>query len=52
VQTLSAVATKTANYVKQLDGLNTKLLDTRKTLPGYVLLKNMQWQSVVVKIIV
>jgi nicotinate-nucleotide pyrophosphorylase (carboxylating) len=34
VQTLSAVATKTAKYVKQLDGLHTKLLDTRKTLPG------------------
>ena len=34
VQTLSAVASKTAEYVKQLDGLNTKLLDTRKTLTG------------------
>jgi nicotinate-nucleotide pyrophosphorylase (carboxylating) len=34
IQTLSAVATKTAHYVQQLDGLNTKLLDTRKTLPG------------------
>lgn len=34
IQTLSAVATKTAHYVKQLNGLNTKLLDTRKTLPG------------------
>ena len=34
IQTLSAVATKTAHYVKQLAGLNTKLLDTRKTLPG------------------
>ena len=34
IQTLSAVATKTAEYVKQLEGLNTKLLDTRKTLPG------------------
>lgn len=34
LQTLSAVASKTAEYVKQLDGLNTKLLDTRKTLPG------------------
>ncbi|MEG1273929.1 MAG: carboxylating nicotinate-nucleotide diphosphorylase [Acinetobacter sp.] len=34
VQTLSAVASKTAEYVKQLNGLNTKLLDTRKTLPG------------------
>ena len=34
IQTLSAVATKTAEYVKELDGLNTKLLDTRKTIPG------------------
>ena len=34
VQTLSAVATKTAEYAAQLDGLQTKLLDTRKTLPG------------------
>lgn len=34
IQTLSAVATKTADYVKQLNGLNTQLLDTRKTLPG------------------
>lgn len=34
IQTLSAVATKTAHYVQQLAGLNTKLLDTRKTLPG------------------
>ncbi|RYY77890.1 MAG: carboxylating nicotinate-nucleotide diphosphorylase [Moraxellaceae bacterium] len=34
IQTLSAVATKVARYVALLDGLNTKLLDTRKTLPG------------------
>lgn len=34
VQTLSAVATKTAEYVKYLEGTTTKLLDTRKTLPG------------------
>lgn len=34
IQTLSAVATKTAEYLKHLEGLNTKLLDTRKTLPG------------------
>ncbi|MCU4413379.1 carboxylating nicotinate-nucleotide diphosphorylase [Acinetobacter sp. WU_MDCI_Axc73] len=34
VQTLSAVATKVAHYVKQLQGTQTKLLDTRKTLPG------------------
>ncbi len=34
VQTLSAVATKVAHYVKELEGLQTKLLDTRKTIPG------------------
>ena len=34
IQTLSAVATKTAEYVKYLEGTKTKLLDTRKTLPG------------------
>ncbi len=34
IQTLSAVATKTAAYVKYLEGTATKLLDTRKTLPG------------------
>lgn len=34
VQTLSAVATKAAFYVQQLEGLHTQLLDTRKTLPG------------------
>lgn len=34
IQTLSGVATRVAAYVKLLDGLPTKLLDTRKTLPG------------------
>lgn len=34
LQTLSATATATAAYVKQLQGTNTQLLDTRKTLPG------------------
>ena len=34
IQTLSAVATKTAHYLKELQGLHTQLLDTRKTLPG------------------
>ncbi len=34
IQTLSAVATKTAEYLKHLEGTHTKLLDTRKTLPG------------------
>lgn len=34
IQTLSAVATKVARYVALIEGLPTKLLDTRKTLPG------------------
>lgn len=34
LQTLSGVATTTAHYVAVLEGSNTKLLDTRKTIPG------------------
>lgn len=34
LQTLSATATITAQYVAQLQGSHTQLLDTRKTLPG------------------
>jgi len=34
LQTLSATATLVADYVKELAGSNTRLLDTRKTLPG------------------
>jgi len=34
LQTLSGTATLTSYYVKELSGSNTKLLDTRKTLPG------------------
>ncbi len=34
VQTLSGVATETRRYVQLLEGSNTQLLDTRKTLPG------------------
>ncbi len=34
LQTLSGTATLTGQYVKELAGSNTKLLDTRKTLPG------------------
>jgi nicotinate-nucleotide pyrophosphorylase (carboxylating) len=34
LQTLSATATSTSLYAKQLKGSQTKLLDTRKTLPG------------------
>ena len=34
LQTLSAVATKTATYVRETQGTKAKILDTRKTLPG------------------
>ncbi|CCQ09985.1 Quinolinate phosphoribosyltransferase [decarboxylating] [Pseudoalteromonas luteoviolacea B = ATCC 29581] len=34
VQTLSGTATTTAKYVKELGESKTKLLDTRKTIPG------------------
>ncbi|MGM0541235.1 MAG: carboxylating nicotinate-nucleotide diphosphorylase [Pseudomonadota bacterium] len=34
LQTLSGTATITAQYVAQLQGSHTQLLDTRKTLPG------------------
>lgn len=34
VQTLSGVATEVNHYVKILEGTKTRLLDTRKTLPG------------------
>ena len=34
MQRMSAIATKTASYVKLLGGTNTKVLDTRKTTPG------------------
>lgn len=34
LQTLSGVATATNRFVKKLDGTSTRLLDTRKTIPG------------------
>lgn len=34
LQTLSATATKTRTYVEAVAGLKTKIMDTRKTLPG------------------
>ncbi|MEH6765032.1 MAG: carboxylating nicotinate-nucleotide diphosphorylase [Aequorivita antarctica] len=34
MQRMSAIATKTHEYVKLLEGTNTKILDTRKTTPG------------------
>lgn len=43
VQTLSATATITQHYCQFLQGTNTQLLDTRKTLPG---LRNAQKYAV------
>ena len=34
MQRMSGVATQTAVYVKRLEGLHTRVLDTRKTTPG------------------
>ncbi|WP_309641611.1 carboxylating nicotinate-nucleotide diphosphorylase [Flavobacterium sp.] len=35
MQRMSAIATKTNSYVKLLEGTKTKVLDTRKTTPGF-----------------
>lgn len=34
LQTLSGTATRTARYVEAVEGTNTRILDTRKTIPG------------------
>jgi nicotinate-nucleotide pyrophosphorylase (carboxylating) len=39
IQRLSGVSTQTAKYVRLLNGLNTQILDTRKTTPGMRLLE-------------
>lgn len=41
LQRMSGIATATALYVKELEGSNTKLLDTRKTAPGMRILDKM-----------
>jgi len=38
VQRLSGIATQTREYIKKIEGLPTKILDTRKTTPGMRLL--------------
>jgi len=35
MQRMSAIATKTREYVRLLEGTGTKILDTRKTTPGF-----------------
>lgn len=41
MQRMSGVATQTSVYVKELEGLKTKVLDTRKTTPGMRVLEKM-----------
>ncbi len=41
MQRMSGVATQTARYVKELKGLKTRVLDTRKTTPGMRVLDKM-----------
>lgn len=41
LQRMSGIATATAIFVKELEGTNTRLLDTRKTAPGMRLLDKM-----------
>ncbi|WP_413373828.1 carboxylating nicotinate-nucleotide diphosphorylase [Paenibacillus taichungensis] len=39
LQRMSGIATRTRTYVDALDGLSTRLVDTRKTTPGHRLLE-------------
>lgn len=39
MQRMSGIATQTNRYAKQLEGLHTKVLDTRKTTPGLRILE-------------
>ncbi len=41
MQRMSGIATRTNEYVQELEGLNTKVLDTRKTTPGLRVLEKM-----------
>ena len=41
MQRMSGVSTQTAFYVKHLEGLHTRILDTRKTTPGMRVLDKM-----------
>ena len=41
LQRMSGIATATSNYVKELEGSATQLLDTRKTAPGMRILDKM-----------
>ena len=43
LQRMSGIATKTNRFVKKLEGSNTKLLDTRKTIPN---LRNLEKYAV------
>ena len=41
MQRMSGIATMTRKYAKQIEGTNTRVLDTRKTTPGMRILEKM-----------
>jgi nicotinate-nucleotide pyrophosphorylase (carboxylating) len=41
MQRMSGIATTTDKYVRRLEGLNTRILDTRKTTPGMRVLEKL-----------
>ncbi|HBS85227.1 MAG: nicotinate-nucleotide diphosphorylase (carboxylating) [Bacteroidetes bacterium GWF2_38_335] len=45
MQRMSGIATRTNEYVSKLEGLNTRILDTRKTTPG---MRFLEKQAVVI----
>jgi nicotinate-nucleotide pyrophosphorylase (carboxylating) len=51
-QRMSGIATMTQQFVAQIADLDTKILDTRKTVPGLRLLDKKQWRLEEVQIIV
>jgi nicotinate-nucleotide pyrophosphorylase (carboxylating) len=51
MQRMSAIATKTKEYVRLLEGTKAKILDTRKTTPGFGACEKWAVKLVVVKII-
>ncbi|MDO9679712.1 MAG: carboxylating nicotinate-nucleotide diphosphorylase [Bacteroidales bacterium] len=45
LQRMSGIATKTSQFIKELEGTSTKILDTRKTAPGMRVLDKMAVKS-------
>ena len=52
MQRMSGIATTTVRYQKELEGLNTKVIDTRKTCPACEFSTRRLWLSAAAAIIV